>query len=86
MSVCEELTPRDSGDQKISFENIVFKNIQFITDSDGERVAVIIPIKENETLLEELHFIKAARDPEDDASRPLGDVVEEMRAAGEIDI
>ena len=85
MSVCENLTPRDSGDQKISLESIVINNI-FITDSDGKRVAVIIPIKENETLLEELHFIKAARDSKDDTSRPLGDVVEEMRGVGEIDI
>jgi hypothetical protein len=61
------------------------KDIQYITKASGERIAVIIPLEEYETLLDELG-LTAAEYESSEPSRSLADVVEEMRAAGEIDI
>ncbi len=62
------------------------KNIQYVTDATGNRIAVIIPLDEYENLLEDLDVIAAAYEAKDESSRPFNDVVAEMRAAGEIDV
>ncbi|HMG75435.1 MAG TPA: hypothetical protein VK582_18195 [Pyrinomonadaceae bacterium] len=61
------------------------RNTQSITDANGERTAVIIPLEEYEELLEGLHVIRVAEETKDDTSRPLNEVVEDLRAANEID-
>jgi hypothetical protein len=61
------------------------ENIQYITKANGERIAVIIPLEEYESLLDELG-LTAAEYEGIDPSRPLANVVEEMRAAGDVDI
>jgi PHD/YefM family antitoxin component YafN of YafNO toxin-antitoxin module len=62
------------------------RNVQYITDAKGERTAVILPLEEYEELLEDLHLSRVAYETKDDPSRPLSEVVEEMRNAGEIDV
>ena len=62
------------------------RNVQYITDAQGERTAVILPLDEYEELLEDMHVIRVAEETKDEPSRPLNDVVEEMRRAGEIDV
>ena len=62
------------------------QNIQYVTNQTGERTAVILPIDEYEELLEDLHLIRVAYETKDEARRPFNEVVEEMRAAGEIDV
>ncbi|HYX27573.1 MAG TPA: hypothetical protein VE863_03325 [Pyrinomonadaceae bacterium] len=61
-------------------------NVQYVTNEAGERTAVIVPIDEYEELLEDLHLIRVADESKDEPRRPFEDVVEEMRAAGEIDV
>ncbi|MGZ8843968.1 MAG: hypothetical protein ACXW18_09925 [Pyrinomonadaceae bacterium] len=61
------------------------KDIQYITKSDGERIAVIISLEEYENILQTLNMAAADFESSGD-SRPLSTVLEEMRAAGEIDI
>ena len=61
------------------------ENIQYITKANGERIAVIIPLKEYESLLDEFG-LTAAEYESSEPSRPLANLVEEMRAADEIDI
>jgi PHD/YefM family antitoxin component YafN of YafNO toxin-antitoxin module len=61
------------------------ENIQYITKANGERIAVIIPLKEYESLLEELG-LTAAEYESSEPSRSMANLEEEMRAAGEIDI
>ena len=61
-------------------------NLQYVTDEKGERTAVILPIEEYEELLEDLHIITAAQEARDQPRRPLIEVVDEMREAGEIDV
>jgi PHD/YefM family antitoxin component YafN of YafNO toxin-antitoxin module len=62
------------------------RNVQYITDANGERTAVILPLEEYEELLEDLHVTRLAYETKDEPSRPLSEVVEEMRNAGEIDV
>jgi len=65
---------------------VMSRNVQYITDANGERTAVIIPLEEYGELLEDLHIIRVAEETKDDTSRPLSEVVEELRTANEIDV
>jgi PHD/YefM family antitoxin component YafN of YafNO toxin-antitoxin module len=62
------------------------RNVQFVTDANGERTAVILPLDEYEELLEDLHVTRIADETKDEPRRPLTEVVEELRNAGEIDV
>ena len=62
------------------------RNVQFIVDSDGNRTAVVLPLDEYEEMLEDLHIGRAARESKDEPRRPFSEIVDEMRAAGEIDV
>ena len=62
------------------------RNVQYVTDANGERTAVILPLDEYEELLEDLHVTRIAEETKDDPGRPLNEVVGELRNAGEIDV
>ncbi len=62
------------------------KNVQYVTDTQGQKTAVILPIEEYEELMEDLHLGRIARESRDEERRPFAEVVAEMRAAGEIDV
>jgi len=62
------------------------KSVQFVTDANGERTAVILPIEAYEELMEDLHLGQVARESRNEPRRPFMEVVEELRAAGEIDV
>jgi PHD/YefM family antitoxin component YafN of YafNO toxin-antitoxin module len=62
------------------------ENIRYITDAQGNKLAVILPLEDYENLLEELELLSAAYESRNEPSRPLDDVIAEMRAAGEIDV
>lgn len=38
------------------------KNLQFVTDAEGRKTAVILPIKEYEEMVEDLEMGRAARE------------------------
>ena len=60
--------------------------VQYITDAQGHKTAVILPIEDYEGLLEDLHLGEAARESKNESSRPFDDVLKEMRENGEIDL
>ena len=62
------------------------RNVQYVTDSKGERTAVILPLDEYQELLEDMHVIRVAGETNDEPTRPLTEIVEELRNAGEIDV
>jgi hypothetical protein len=62
------------------------KNVQFVTDAEGRKTAVILPIEEYEDLMDDLAMGRAAQESNTQPRRPLEDVVKEMRAAGEVDV
>ena len=61
-------------------------NVQYITDAEGHKTAVILPIEDYEEMLEHLHFGKVARESKDEPKRDFGEVLEEMRRGGEINV
>ena len=62
------------------------KNVQFVVAGEGHKTAVILPIEDYEEMMEDLQMGQAARDSKDEPRRPFSEVVDEMRAAGEIDV
>ena len=62
------------------------KNVQFVSDTEGNRTAVILPIKEYEEKMEDLHLGRGARESKAEPRRPFEDVVKELHAPGEIDV
>lgn len=62
------------------------KEVQYVIDAEGKKTAVILPIEQYEELLEDLHLGRVARESKNDTRRPFKVVVEELRAAGEIDV
>jgi PHD/YefM family antitoxin component YafN of YafNO toxin-antitoxin module len=62
------------------------KSLQHVTDDEGRRTAVILPIEDYEEMLEDLHLGRVARESEGEPSRPFAELVEELRAGGEIDV
>ncbi len=62
------------------------KGLQFVTDADGHKTAVILPIEEYEEMMEDLHLGRVARESKGEPRRPFTDVLEELRSTGEIDV
>jgi PHD/YefM family antitoxin component YafN of YafNO toxin-antitoxin module len=62
------------------------KNVQFVTDAEGQKTAVILPIEEYEEMMEDLEMGRAARESKTEPRQPFEDVVKEWRVAGEIDV
>jgi len=62
------------------------KNHQFVTDAEGRKTAVILPIEEFEEMLEDLEIGRAARESKGQGRRSFDDVVIELRAADESDV
>ena len=61
-------------------------NVQFVTDAEGHKTAVILPIEEYEEMMEDLHMGRAARESKGEPRRPFAEVVKELRSADEIDV
>jgi len=61
-------------------------NLQFVTDAEGRKTAVILPIEKYEEMMGDLEMGRAVRECKAQPRRPFEDVVEEWRAAGEIDV
>lgn len=64
--------------------NRTSRNVQYVTDANGERTAVILP-PTNTKRLEDLHVDRVAEETKDEPRRPFNEVLEELRNAGEID-
>ena len=90
MSVCEELNALRlmSGHRvRMSREGAVHmsSNVQYITDANGERTAVILPIDEYEELLEDKHLIRVADETRDEPRIPWEQVKAELVSDGKLD-
>lgn len=60
-------------------------NVQYITDSDGERTAVILPLDEYGELLEDMHVIRAAEETKEEPRIPWEQVKAELVSEGKLD-
>jgi len=61
-------------------------NVQYITDSEGHKTAVILSIEDYEEMLEDLHLGQIARESNDEPKRDFKEFLEEMRRDEEIDV
>jgi PHD/YefM family antitoxin component YafN of YafNO toxin-antitoxin module len=62
------------------------RNVQYITDANGERTAVILPLEEYEELLEDLHVIRIAEETKDDERIPWKEVKAQLISDGKLDV
>jgi len=65
------------------------KDLQFLTDTQGQKTAFVLPIDQYEAFqdwLDDMDVAEAARRTIDEPTRPFPDVVAEMRAAYELDV
>ena len=60
--------------------------VQLVTDTEGHKTAVILPIEDYEEMMEDLQMGRAARESKGEPRRAFEDVVKELRSAGEIDV
>jgi PHD/YefM family antitoxin component YafN of YafNO toxin-antitoxin module len=67
-------------------EVIMSRNVQYVTDAEGRKTAVILPLEEYEEMLEDLHLGQRARESRDEPRRPFAELVKELRDSGEIDV
>jgi hypothetical protein len=63
----------------------MLKNVQYVTDANGERTAVILPLDEYEELLEDLHVIRVAEETKDEPRIPWEQVKAELESEGKLD-
>jgi len=63
----------------------VSRNVQYITNAEGKRTAVILSLEDYESLLEDLHVLAAAYESRNDVCIPLSELVDELRAEGKLD-
>jgi hypothetical protein len=61
------------------------RNVQYVTDANGERTAVILPLDEYEELLEDLHVIRVAEETKDEPRIPWKQVKAELVSEGKLD-
>lgn len=62
------------------------RNVQYVTDANGERTAVILPLDEYEELLEDLHVIRVAEETKDEPRIPWKQVKAELVSEGKLDV
>jgi PHD/YefM family antitoxin component YafN of YafNO toxin-antitoxin module len=61
------------------------RNVQYVTDANGERTAVILPLEEYQELLEDLHVTRIAEETKDESLIPWEDVKAELISEGKLD-
>jgi PHD/YefM family antitoxin component YafN of YafNO toxin-antitoxin module len=62
------------------------RNVQYVTDANGERTAVILPLDEYEELLEDLHVIRFAEETANELRIPWEQVKAELVSEGKLDV
>ena len=61
------------------------RNVQYVTDAEGNKTAVILPIEEYEELMEDLHLSRIARESKNEERIPWKQVRADLVAEGELD-
>jgi hypothetical protein len=61
------------------------RNVQYVTDANGERTAVILPLDEYQELLEDMHVIRVAEETKDEPRIPWVQVKAVLLSEGKLD-
>lgn len=62
------------------------RNVQYVTDANGERTAVILPLDEYQELLEDLHVTRIAEETKNEQRIPWEQVKNELVSEGKLDV
>lgn len=62
------------------------RSVQYVTNEQGERTAVILPIDEYEELLEDLHMTRVADETRHEPRIPWTQVKAELVSEGKLDV
>jgi hypothetical protein len=68
----------------VRLRSSMLRNIRYITDSDGKRLAVILPLNDYRELLESMDVIPSEK-RSGDARRPASEVIAELIVNGKLD-
>ena len=58
------------------------KNIQYITDEQGEKKSVVMPVEEYEELLEDIHDLVTIAERKNEKTLQLEEVLKNLKADG----
>lgn len=58
------------------------KNIQYITDEDGQKKSVVLPVEDYEELLEDIQDLATIAERNNEKSLSLEDVLKNLKADG----
>ncbi|HKO95951.1 MAG TPA: hypothetical protein VJU86_03100 [Pyrinomonadaceae bacterium] len=61
------------------------RSVQYVTNENGERTAVIMPIADEE-LLEDIHVTRVAEETKDDERIPWEQLKKELVSEGKLDV
>ena len=61
------------------------KNLQYITNEEGLKTAVILPIEDYEELMEDLHLSRVARESRNEERIPWEQIKNELVSKGKLD-
>jgi PHD/YefM family antitoxin component YafN of YafNO toxin-antitoxin module len=61
------------------------KDVQYITDAEGNRTAVVLPLEEYEELMADLHLARVARESEGEERIPWEQVRAELIEEGKLE-
>ena len=61
------------------------KNVQYITDAEGNKTAVVLPLEEYEELMADLHLMRVARESEGEDCVPWEQVRAELIKEGKLE-
>ncbi|MBV9128735.1 MAG: hypothetical protein JO117_11695 [Verrucomicrobia bacterium] len=59
-------------------------SIQYLTNAEGEKIAVVLPIAEYEELIEDLHDLAVLAKRRDEPTIPLDEVIAELERQGRL--
>jgi hypothetical protein len=68
--------------QSLSLRYLEIMTTQFLTDEQGERVAVVIPVSDFEGLLEDIEDLAAAAERRDEETISLEELKNRLKADG----
>ncbi len=66
-------------------DQMMSKNLQYITNEEGQKTAVILPIEDYEELMEDLHLSRVARESRNEERIPWEQIKDELVSEGKLD-
>jgi len=66
-------------------QQIQITTVEYITNEEGQKTAVILPIEDYEELMEDLHLSRVARESRNEERIPWEQIKDELVSEGKLD-